>query len=496
MSKKLLIFIVAYNHETTIQEVLGRIPRDLTQYESEILIIDDGSGDGTFRQAEAYRERRDFDFRLTVLKNPVNQGYGGNQKIGFQYAIKHEFDVVALVHGDGQYAPEKLPELIKPIMSEEADAVFGSRMMVRGGARRGGMPIYKLVGNKILSGFQNWVLNTRLTEFHSGYRIYSVETLRQIPFHLNSNVFHFDTEIIIQLIVGNCRIKELPIPTYYGDEICHVDGLMYAKDVFKATAVVPFHKIGLLYQKKYDLSPGNQSYEPKTEFDSTHSRAVAAVPPGSQVLDIGCGTGAVARALRARGCVVTGLDELPVEEVDGPDNYFQIQLGKGSLPVDPSKYDVVLLLDVIEHLKNPEDFINMLHDHLATSPETEIIATTGNVAFGPLRIMLLLGMFNYGKRGILDLDHARLFTFSSFRNIFTQRGFQVNELSGVPAPFNLALKAPWPASILAFINNIGIRVWRRFFAFQIFIRLKPAPSLNWLLAQAEEQAKLEIRDNA
>ena len=203
----------------------------------------------------------------------------------------------------------------------------------------------------------------------------------------------------------------------------------------------------------------------------------------------------MARALRAKGCIVTGLDGLPADEVDGPDNYHQMQLGTGSLPVDPSTYDVVLLLDVIEHLKKPEDFINMLHDHLATSPETEIIATTGNVAFGPVRIMLLLGMFNYGKRGILDLDHARLFTFSSFRNIFTQRGFQVNELSGVPAPFHLALQTPWPAAILAFINNLGIRIWRRLFAFQIFIRLKPSPSLTWLLAQAEEQAKLEIRDN-
>ena len=133
MPKKLLIFIVAYNHETTIQEVLGRIPRELANYDSEILIIDDGSGDGTFREVEAYRDRRDFNFRLTVLENPVNQGYGGNQKIGFQYAIKHEFDVVALVHGDGQYAPEKLPELIKPTMLEEADAVFGSRMMVKRG---------------------------------------------------------------------------------------------------------------------------------------------------------------------------------------------------------------------------------------------------------------------------------------------------------------------------------------------------------------------------
>ena len=115
------------------------------------------------------------------------------------------------------------------------------------------------------------------------------------------------------------------------------------------------------------------------------------------------------------------------------------------------------------------------------------------MAFGPVRIMLLLGMFNYGKRGILDLDHSRLFTLSSFRNIFTQQGFKVTEISGVPAPFHLALQTHWLAVILTFINKVGIRVWRRFFAFQIFMRLKPVPSLNWLLARAQEQAKLEIR---
>ena len=186
------------------------------------------------------------------------------------------------------------------------------------------MPIYKLVGNKILSTFQNWVMNTHLTEFHSGYRIYSVEILRQIPFHLNSNVFHFDTEIIIQLIIGNFRIKELPIPTYYGDEICHVDGLMYAKDVFKATAVVPFHKIGLFYQKN---TTSHQAIERTSRKPSltVHIAAVAAVLLAAKfsILDA---APAVARALRARDCGYR-FRRITADAVDGPDNYYQIQLG-------------------------------------------------------------------------------------------------------------------------------------------------------------------------
>ena len=117
-----------------------------------------------------------------------------------------------MIHGDGQYAPEELPTLVAPLRDGQADAVFGSRMMTRFGALKGGMPLYKFVGNRILTAIQNLLLGTSLTEFHSGYRVYSVAALQKIPFRLNSNDFHFDTEIIIQLLNARQRIVELPIP--------------------------------------------------------------------------------------------------------------------------------------------------------------------------------------------------------------------------------------------------------------------------------------------
>ena len=126
--KRLLIFIVAYNAETTIEKVLGRIPASLHSHDVEVLIIDDSSKDGTFVKGLRYQQRN-CEFKITVLRTPENQGYGGNQKLGYRYAIDNGFDIVALVHGDGQYAPEKLPELIEPLLREEADAVFGSRMI-------------------------------------------------------------------------------------------------------------------------------------------------------------------------------------------------------------------------------------------------------------------------------------------------------------------------------------------------------------------------------
>src|SRR5439155_11611535 len=226
--------------------VLSRIPEELRCKNVEVLIIDDSSKDDTFG-AGLKHEDPASDFKITVLRTPVNQGYGGNQKLGYRYAIDNGFDIVALVHGDGQYAPEKLPNLLEPLLRNEADAVFGSRMIDKEAARRGGMPAYKWIGNQMLTRFQNRVLGTQLSEFHSGYRLYSTTALAQVPFEKNTNDFHFDTEIIIQLVLKKLRIVELPIPTYYGNEICHVNGLRYAWNVVKAMLRARLHEMNLFF---------------------------------------------------------------------------------------------------------------------------------------------------------------------------------------------------------------------------------------------------------
>src|SRR3954463_5784423 len=305
---RLLIFIVAYNAQTTIAKVLSRIPRSLRGDNVEVLIIDDSSQDDTFGNGLRYQQRNSA-VKITVLRTPENQGYGGNQKLGYRYAIDKGFDIVALVHGDGQYAPEKLPELLAPLVRGEADAVFGSRMIDKRAAREGGMPFYKWIGNRILTGFQNRMLRTALSEFHSGYRLYSTAALARLPFEKNTNDFHFDTEIIVQMIMKKVRITELAIPTYYGNEICHVNGLNYAWDVFKTMLKARFHEMNLLFDRKFDVLPPEENYDLKLGYASSHTAAIEAAQPGNRLLDIGCGQGYVARELAARGCAVTGMDQ-------------------------------------------------------------------------------------------------------------------------------------------------------------------------------------------
>ncbi len=239
--EQLGIFVIAYNAESTLHQVISRIPADIVAKTAEIFVIDDHSPDQTYAVGKAYTHSPAAD-RLTVHRNPKNLMYGGNQKQGYRYAMAQNHDIVVLLHGDGQYAPEVMQELLGPLERGEADLVMGSRMMVPGAALRGNMPLYKFVGNKILSWVQNWLLGTRFTEFHSGYRAYRVSALRSLDFDAMTDSWHFDTEIILAFLRNGYRVREVPIPTYYGDEICHVNGVPYAFACIKATAAYAYHQ--------------------------------------------------------------------------------------------------------------------------------------------------------------------------------------------------------------------------------------------------------------
>ena len=252
MKKKCLIYVVCYNHEKFILKTLKRIPINLSSlYEIEILVANDKSKDKTLEEAKKFRTNH---FKYNVISLHENLGYGGNQKIGYYYSILNNFDYVVLMHGDGQYAPEYLPKILNEFEARENySAIFGSRMIERGSALRGGMPLYKFLGNKILTKIQNFLLSSNLSEFHSGYRAYKVKTLKKIFFQGNSNDYCFDTEIILQLLLNKFKIKEIPIPTFYGDEISYVNGFKYAAQIIIETLVANLHKNKIIQKYKLNL---------------------------------------------------------------------------------------------------------------------------------------------------------------------------------------------------------------------------------------------------
>lgn len=204
--EKVIVVLPAYNAARTLEKTVRDIPSGTAD---EIIVVDDHSQDETVEIARK--------LGLFVMVHPRNLGYGGNQKTCYTQALMHDADIVVMLHPDYQYDPKVVPELIKPIQEERADAVFGSRMM-KGGALEGGMPLWKHSANILLTALENVVLTTYLTEYHSGFRAYSRRALERIAFKKNSNGFVFDTEIIVQLLIHRFKIEEIPIKTRYFDE--------------------------------------------------------------------------------------------------------------------------------------------------------------------------------------------------------------------------------------------------------------------------------------
>jgi glycosyltransferase involved in cell wall biosynthesis len=492
---RLLIFVIAYYAESTLRSVLERIPRSIfEENDCEVLVVDDGSHDRTFAIGQEYKSTHP-ELPLTVLRNEYNQGYGGNQKVGYSFAIRRGFDFVAMVHGDGQYAPEKLPQLVAPLRNGGVDAVFGSRMLERMAALRGGMPLYKYFGNKLLSAAQNLMLGTRFSEFHSGYRVYSIKMLERIPFLLNSNDFHFDTEIIIQLLNAKARIVELPIPTYYGNEICRVNGVKYAKDVLLATLKNVAHRSGFLYQRRFDpVVPENEHYDLKLGYASSHTYALDAVPRGAKVIDIGSGPGGMASELVRKGCELTVVDQF-APKVDLPHIRVVKQDLNSAFKFDLKDQDYILLLDVIEHVRDPEQFIAKLRSQFDYRTR-KLILTTPNIGFIVQRLMLLLGQFNYGKAGILDRTHTRLFTFRSLKMLLADAGFRIKDIKGVPAPFPKVLGSGWLGRGAIAANLALIRLSKTLFAYQIYVEAETTPDVNFVLGDSTVKSEVAAASQA
>lgn len=484
---KVLVFIVAYNAAKKIASVLDRIPATLGgDYDVQALVIDDCSADDTAEVARRHADGRGFPYPLVVLRNPVNLGYGGNQKVGYRYAIAQGFDVVVLLHGDGQYAPEKIGALLQPFRDRPGlAAVLGSRMLTKAVALKGGMPLYKFLGNQVLTWFQNRLLGSRLSEFHTGYRAYATRTLASLPFEYNTDDFHFDTEIIVQLLFSRSQIEEVAIPTHYGDEVCHVNGMKYAGDVMRASLKGRFISLGVFHDPKFDVQPASvRKYVSKLAFRSTHSVAFDLVPEGATVVDLGCADGYLSEALASRkGCRVIATDLEPEKSIPGCE-YQRCDLNRELPAVDWATVNTVLMMDVIEHLADPEAFLHRLRAALSANRGATVIMSSGNVCFFVTRFMMLLGQFNYGKRGILDLTHTRLFTGASLDRLLRYAGYRVERTRAIPAPYPLAIGLNAVSKSMLLVNGALARVLPGLFAYQTLIVARPRPTPNFLLESA------------
>lgn len=239
---KILIYIPTRNTAVHLKNTLGRIP---TSIKADFLVVDNGSRDNSVELAKS--------LGLRVMQHHFDRGYGASQKTAYSYALGKEADIVVMLHSDAQYDPKYLPQIIQPILDNEADAVFGSRILGKG-ALSGGMPYWKYVSNIFLTWFENKSIGINLSEFHTGYRAYSAKLLERIPFMYNSDNWLFDSEIIFQIVNLGFRIKEIPISTSYhkgASSVNFIEGAGYGLGIFKLVFKYLLHHLGLCRQKQF-----------------------------------------------------------------------------------------------------------------------------------------------------------------------------------------------------------------------------------------------------
>jgi glycosyltransferase involved in cell wall biosynthesis len=210
-NRKIAVVLPAYNAEKTLERTVNEIPRDVVD---DIILTDDASRDNTSALAR--------DLGLYVIQHDRNRGYGGNQKTCYQAALSRGADIVIMLHPDYQYTPLLVTAMTSMIAYDQYDCVLGSRILGKG-ARKGGMPLYKYISNRVLTLVQNLLLGEKLSEYHTGYRAWSRAVLERLPLLSCSDDFVFDNQMIVQALYFGFRVGELSCPTKYFEDASSIN---------------------------------------------------------------------------------------------------------------------------------------------------------------------------------------------------------------------------------------------------------------------------------
>ncbi len=211
-NKKVVVVLPAYNAAKTLEQTYREIPFDLVD---EVILCDDASKDQTVGKAKELGIRH-------IIEHKNNRGYGGNQKSLYNKALEIGGDIIIMLHPDYQYTPKLIPSMVNIIGENLYPVVLGSRILGKG-ALAGGMPLYKYFANRMLTFFQNLLINYKLSEYHTGYRAFGRDVLEKINFNENSDDFVFDNEMLSQIVFAGFHIAEVTCPTKYFEEASSIN---------------------------------------------------------------------------------------------------------------------------------------------------------------------------------------------------------------------------------------------------------------------------------
>ncbi|HEU5364221.1 MAG TPA: glycosyltransferase family 2 protein [Hanamia sp.] len=235
--KKVIVVLPAYNAALTMEKTISEIPMDVVD---ELVLVDDNSTDNSIEVA------RNLGIKH-IIQHTENKGYGGNQKSCYDKALELNADIIVMLHPDYQYTPKLIQAMVSVIGNDLYKVVFASRILGKG-ALKGGMPLYKYIANRVLTLFQNTMMNQKLSEYHTGYRAYHKDVLKKINYHQNSDDFIFDNEMVAQIFYNGFEIGEITCPTKYFKEASSINlnrSITYGLGVLKVSILYFLTKINI-----------------------------------------------------------------------------------------------------------------------------------------------------------------------------------------------------------------------------------------------------------
>jgi 2-polyprenyl-3-methyl-5-hydroxy-6-metoxy-1,4-benzoquinol methylase len=462
---RLGLFVFEAAAPDLLRSVLDRIPSAVADWFEEIVVIQERSAGRDHPVApHLLGEGR---ANLQIQRLPRDSGYGGARKAAFEYALLKGFDHVVMIRGDGLHPPEALPSLVGPIHEDSEQMVFAYRQMGSPKTPGSWNRLPHLVAHRLATGFQNRLLGLRLEDYHSGYRVYAMQAIARIPYQLDSEDYRFDMQMVIQCRALGVPVTEVPVTPIWREYPTSFIGLVEVLRACRCAIEYRLHQLHLLRLGRYFVEQ-DVRYTLKQSLTGSHMQIVAAIAPGSSVLDLGCSQGLLARPLREKNVRVTGVDIAPPgSRTDELDAYFCRDLDVPlELPLE-REFDYIIVSDVIEHLRNRTQLLRGARRFLKEGGR--LIISTPNIALWFYRLSLLFGRFEYGPRGVLDETHVHLFTRSTFRREVEKAGFFVLRERVTALPFEVVFESTGRSRLIRAMNrsyHTLARIWPTLFAYQ------------------------------
>lgn len=483
-SPEVLVMIIADTDSRCVTEFLTKLSLDFRGCRASFLVVGECEVDdivGTISEPPSVGKPS-----IHVLSVQADSGRGYLKKLGFHYATENGFSVVVALHSSCQPSGQSLASLIRPILSDEADAVLGipsecdhveTAFSLSALFGRAAKRVCSIVFSKIAGASEKHIRHD--------YSAVAVHALKQLPFEYNENDDRFDFEFFIQLRRAGLRMAEVHLTAGHAVNASPPCGLADFLCALRAIVHSRCNDLGVQYDKKFDCNCTEVLYDLKMGYPSSHTLVLEEVPSGSKVLDVGCGPGLFSAKLKEKGCRVHGLDRSrSPDTANYLDAFVLSDLDKDGLNVPLKDYDHILLMDIIEHLDSPEGLLEEIR-HRSPAIRPTVIITVPNVGFFLSRLSLLSGNFQYGKQGVLDFTHKRLFTVKSLKTLLQQCGYHIECIKGIPGPYPKALGPGLVSHTLVQANLYLARLWPGLFAYQVFARAYPKPTYRQFLIPAK-----------